>query len=1181
MWIVRLALRRPYTFVVAAILVAIFGVVTIERTSTDVFPNINIPVVAVAFNYTGMSPTDMEQRIVNGFERILTTTVNDIEHIESQSLYGIGVVKIYLQKDASLDKAVAQIAAVSQTAIRQMPEGTQPPLIIQYNASDVPIIQLALSSDTIPEQELFDIAINQMRPQLITLPGVQIPYPYGGKQRQVMVDLDPEQLYARGISPSDVSNAISNQNLILPAGTAKIGKQEYQVALNASPEAVQELNDLPIKSVNDPNGTSTTVYIKDVGHVRDGFQVQTNIVHCDGKRAILVSILKSGKASTIDVVNEVNKALPQIKQSLPPGLKITPLFDQSVFVRASVNEVMREALIAAGLTALMILVFLGSWRSTIIVVISIPLSIIVSIICLSLLGQTLNTMTLGGMALAIGILVDDATVEIENIHRNLHQRKRLVKAILDGASQIAVPAFVSTICICVVFVPVIFITGAAKYLFTPLAGAVVFAMLTSYLLSRTLVPTMVHYLLATEVERYGGKPDPNDPHAIKNREKNEQSKPGPIRRYLQRRTVRLSLIGGLALIIVLLIVLAATGVLKKLPVIGPQLPGVGKWIFAHWLILILATAVIVTLILLLRLIAKHDLLWRFHGWFEGKFDRFRRGYGGMLVWALEHRASVIVGFLLLVVITFILVFPLVGEDFFPTVDAGQIRLHVRCPPGTRVEETERYYAVVEEALKKIIPGEEVDVMLDDMGIPNSSINLALSDETMISPADGEILIALNKKHHPIESYIERIRDQLPRQFPDLIFFFAPADIATQVLNFGIPAPIDIEISGRDAVAAQNEGLARELQTAVAALPGIVDTHLFEVPRTPDIHVDVDRTMASQLGLQQRNVASDLLVSLSSSTQTQPNYWFSKQSGVNYNILVQTPQYRNDTLSDLVNTPIVTSGSAGNSASSSTISASPFAPDSTQLLGNLAEIRRSVTPTNIFHYNISPTYSIQVNVQDSDLGSASKAVQKLVDQYRGRLPKGAKIAVRGQVESMRTSFSALGFGMIFAVLLVYCLMAINFQSWLDPLIILMALPGAAAGILWMLFATRTTLSVPSLMGAIMSIGVATSNSILMITFANDQRLDQDGRDKLSAHDAALSAGITRLRPVLMTALAMIIGMLPMSLGLGEGGEQNAPLGRAVIGGLSLATVATLFFVPVVYSLMRKKPLAKPIEPELRD
>jgi multidrug efflux pump subunit AcrB len=1166
MWIVRLALRRPYTFVVASMLVAIMGFMCcFFWMPTDIFPNIDIPVVSVAFNYAGLSPSEMDNRITTPFEKILTTTVNDIEHTETQSLNGICVVKIYFQKNAKIEVAIAQVTAIAQTAIRQMPPGVQPPLIIQYSASSVPIVQLSLGSDTLPEQQLFDLAVQTLRPQLVTIPGVEIPYPYGGKQRNIIVDLDPEKMYAYGVSPSDVSNAVNAQNLILPSGTTKIGKQEYQVMLNSSPTVAAMLNDLPIKTVR-----GATIYIRDVASVRDGFAVQTNVAHADGKRGVLLSILKSGNASTLDVVSAVKAKLPEIEKTLPPDLKIKLLFDQSVFVRASIEGVVKEGLIAAGLTALMILLFLGSWRSTIIVMVSIPLSILVSIIVLWFLGETLNVMTLGGMALAVGILVDDATVEIENIHRNLHQRKRLVQAILDGASQIAVPAFVSTLCICIVFVPVVFISGAAKFLFTPLAMAVVFAMMTSYLLSRTLVPTLVHYLLAAEVEMYGGVVDMSDPHAVHALHAKEalahgqaiaEEDMGPWDHMKQFFRTG----GGIVtLCLAGLVILAAIGgalAVYMRPSLGNFYPAgrdaaislVG-WFQGHERLLAMIVLAVAALVVLCWLVLQ------MHNAFNRMFEWLRLLYGGLLDWALAHRLLVVCGFLILVAGSCML-FPVLGTDFFPTVDAGQIRLHVRAAPGTRIEETAEEYAKVEKVIRQTIPSNEITTVLDNMGIPNSTINLSLSDGSIMSPADGEILVALGEGHHPTADYIRTLRHDLPKKFPNMTFFFAPADIVTQVLNFGLPASVDIQVVSLLPNMAKDAALAQQMSEDVAKLPGIVDVHLAQVSDTPDIRVNVDRTLASMVGVSQKDVASDLLVSLSSSNQTAPNFWLSPANGVNYSVYVQTPQYMMNTMNDLENTPVVpTSGIPG--------------VGNTQLLVNLASMSRGTSATNITHYNIKPTFDVEMGVQGSDLGSVGTELEKVISTYRAKLPRGSQIHLRGQIESMNASFEGLGYGLIFAVTLVYLLMVINFQSWVDPLIILMALPGALSGILWMLWATHTTISVPALMGAIMSIGVATANSILMITFANDQRVVG-----LNARQAALAAGLTRLRPVMMTALAMIIGMLPMSLGLGEGGEQNAPLGRAVIGGLAMATVATLFFVPVVYSLLRGKAPETHVEKEL--
>ncbi len=1154
MWIVRLALRRPYTFLVASMLVLILGIVTIVRMPTDVFPAINIPVISVVYNYAGMAPDDMETRIITQFERFVITTVNDIDHIDSQSLNGVGVVKIFFQKNAKIEEATAEVVATAQAGLRQMPAGTQPPLIIRYSASSVPILQLSISSDTIPEQQLFDITINQLRTQLITIPGIMIPYPYGGKQRQILVDLDPEKLRAWGISPQDVSAAIGDQNLILPAGTTKIGAQEYPIRLNSSPQTVPPINDMPIKTVR-----GTTVYIRDVAQVRDGFQVQTNVVHAGGKRGVLLSILKQGNASTLDVVEAVKKALPEAQKQLPPDLKVDLLVDQSIFVRASVEGVIKEAAIAAGLTGLMILLFLGSWRSTLIVIISIPLSILVSIIILGFLGETLNVMTLGGMALAVGILVDDATVEIENIHRNLHQHKTLVRAILDGAQQIAVPAFVATLCICIVFVPVVFISGSAKFLFTPLAMAVVFAMMTSYLLSRTLIPTMVHFLLRAETAMYGGLADPSDFPAS-----SDISSPTPptSRGWLGRPHAKTILILGAVLLAGL-----AFGLQQAIS------RGYGAWIFkpidmarswflkdpvlaAIWLVIALSA------LAMLYLISRFGLIWRVHFAFNRQFERLRRWYGGLLSWTLHHRLATFAGFSLLVAASCLIIIPTIGQDFFPSVDAGQIRLHIRTPAGTRIEQTEAYFAQVEAAIRRKIPASEIEAMLDNMGIPNSGINLSLSDGTLISPAEGEILLSLTENHRPTAEHVRRLRKELPREFPEMSFFFQPADIVTQVLNFGLSSPIDVQIAGPIRNQPENFQIAQKILDELRGAPGIVDLHMQQVTQVPDIRLNVDRTLASQVGLTQRDVAQDLLISLSGTLQAAPNFWMNPQSGVTYSVIVQTPQYRIDSLAALQNLPL----QPGNGP--------PGAADG-QLLSNVSSLSRGMSTANVTHTNILRTADVQMNVAGTDLGRAGDAVRAVVAKYRDKLPRGSTITLRGQVESMSNSFLGLGGGLVFAILLVYLLMVINFQSWVDPFIILMALPGAAAGMLWMLFVTGTTISVPSLMGAIMAIGVATANSILMVTFANDQRRDHG----MNAHDAALSAGLTRLRPVVMTALAMIIGMLPMSLGLGEGGEQNAPLARAVIGGLLFATVATLFFVPVCYSALRRKNPDRHMAPEL--
>jgi multidrug efflux pump subunit AcrB len=1056
MWLVRMALKRPHTFVVMSMLIIIVGLLTISRMPTDIFPDVDIPVISVVFNYSGLSPEEMEKRMVNNFERFLTTVVNDIEHIESQSLTGIAVIKIFFQPGAKIEAATAQVTAVSQAAIRSMPPGTTPPFIIRYSASNVPILQVALGSDSLSEQQLFDYGINFIRADMATIQGVQIPYPYGGKQRLIMIDIDPQRLFAWGLSPRDVNNAIAQQNIIVPTGTAKIGDHEYPIVLNSSPDLLAQLESIPVKVVK-----GTTVYVRDVAHVRDGYSPQTNIVHVEGHRSVLMSILKQGAASTLDIVRRVREVLPTTLARLPKDLNVALLFDQSIFVRASIEAVVKEALIAAGLTALMLLVFLGSWRSTLIVIVSIPLSILVSIIVLSWLGETLNVMTLGGMALAVGILVDDATVEIENVHRNMAQKKPIVRAILDGAREIATPAFVSTLCICIVFVPVVFITGSAKSLFIPLAMSVVFAMLTSYFLSRTLVPTMMHYLMASEAERHA-----------------HESPPAPT------------------------------------------------WFGA-------------------RLIAA----------FERGFERMRMSYGGLLASVLHHRGALVIGFLLFVVASLSLL-PLVGRDFFPTVDAGLIKLHVRGVPGTRIEETERKFVEIESAIRQVIPPEEIETLLDNVGIPYSGLNLSLSEGALVSAADGQIFIALKKNHLPTEQYVRKMRATLAEKFPDQTFFFLAPDISTQVLNFGLPAPIDVQVVGAIGNEDATYEVAKQIARRVIEVPGAVDVHLAQVPIQPELRIDVDRTMAGQVGLTERDVASDLLVALASSSVVAPSYWLDKR-GVQYLVAVQTPQKDIDSI-DAMKTLPLSNGT-----------------ERPQLLSNLASLSRTAGPVNITHYNVARTFDVQTNVEGTDLGSVADRVEKIVDELKPSMPRGTTVRIKGQAESMQSSFRGLAFGLIFAIILVYLLMVVNFQSWLDPLVILMALPGAMAGIAWMLFLSHTTLSVPALMGSIMCVGVATANSILVVTFANDMRAA--GFD---ATKAALAAGMTRLRPVIMTALAMILGMLPMSLGLGEGGEQNAPLGRAVIGGLLLATVTTLFFVPVMYSVLRRKPPA-PADPALEE
>jgi multidrug efflux pump subunit AcrB len=1052
MWIVQLALRRPYTFVIMSLVIVILGVLAIYRMPTDIFPEIDIPVASVIWQFTGVSPQEMAEVVTVRSERAFTTQVNDIEHIESQSLPGLCVIRVFFHPKAKIDAAIAQLAASSQSVLRSLPTGITPPNILRFNASSVPILQLGISSDTLPEQQLYDLGYNFIRTQFANVQGASFPLPYGGRPRQISVDLDPKALFAQGLSAFDVVTAINNQSLILPSGSVKIGGAEFPVRLNSEPEVASAFNKLPIRQTN-----GTTVYVGDVAHVRDGYAVQSNIVRHNGARAALLTVLKNGGSSTLDIVNKLKAMLPRVRSTLPPSLNLRLLFDQSVFVRAAINGVLREAVIAAGLTGLMILLFLGSWRSTIIVCISIPLSILSSLAVLHLLGETINVMTLGGLALAVGILVDDATVEIENIHRNFGLGKPILRAILEGAMQIAVPAFVSTLCICIVFVPVIFLTGAAKYLFTPLALAVVLAMMASYVLSRTLVPTMVRYLLAGEAARYHG---------------NE-------------------------------------GVMED---------------------------------------AGHGFFGAIHHGFQRWFEAVRNGYRGLLASALAHRGIAVVAFFLICVGCLALT-PFLGQDFFPQVDAGQIRLHVRAPAGTRIEETERYFAAVEGTIRSVVPAAELTDIADNIGLPYSGLNIAMSDTATIGPFDGEILVSLREgQHGPTWDYVRDLRARLGREFPTLTFFFQPADIVGQILNFGLPAPIDVQVIGPQANDKPNYAIARQIERRLAAISGAVDVHTHQIVDVPEFLFQVDRTRATQLGLTQRDVANSLLVSLASSTQVAPNFWIDPRNGVDYPVSVMTPQYRVDSSMELLHTPIHAAARTG-----------------AHLLTNIGDMKRDTTASVVNHYNVQPLYDVYANVQDRDLGAVAADVDRVIAEFTPKLPKGSFLETRGQVATMRSSFKGLAVGLLFAILLVYFVMVVNFQSWLDPFIILMALPGALGGIVLMLFVTQTTLNVPSMMGAIMSIGVATANSILLVNFANDLR--ETGADALSA---ALEAGFTRLRPVVMTALAMIVGMLPMALGFGEGGEQNAPLGRAVIGGLLLATVATLFFVPVVYSLLRRTP-----------
>ncbi|HEV3513335.1 MAG TPA: efflux RND transporter permease subunit [Candidatus Sulfotelmatobacter sp.] len=1039
MWIVALALRRPYTFVVMALVIIILTPITILRTPTDIFPEINIPVVSVVWFYTGMSPQDMAERIVSNSERGITTTVNNIEHMESQSVYGLGIIKVFFRPGTNVEGAIAQITAICQTEVRGMPPGTTPPLIISYSASTTPIIQLGLSSKTLPEQQLFDLGQNFLRNFLATVPGAATPYPYGGKIRQIQVDLDLPKLQAYGLSPTDIVNAVNAQNIILPTGTIKMGPLEYDVEINGTPQTIAELNDLPVKTTN-----GSTLYMRDVAHIRDGFAPQTNIVRQDGNRGALMSIYKNGSASTLQIVAGIKNIVQQASQSLPPELKITALFDQSLFVRASIEGVLREGLIAAALTACMILIFLGDWRPTIVISISIPLSIFVSIILLGALGETINIMTLGGLALAVGILVDDATVEIENIERNLAMGKEMRQAILDGAQQIAVPAFVSTLSICIVFVPMFFLTGVAKFLFVPLAEAVSFAMLASYLLSRTLIPTLVMYIMRGHEHRAE---------------------------------------------------------------------------------------------------APTSYLGRFQRGFERKFEEFRRGYESLLETTLEHRGLFAACFLIFCLLSLGL-YSFLGEDFFPQVDAGLLRLHIRARPGLRVEETARLCNQIEGALRAEIPQGQLQTILDNIGLPNSGINQSYSSNGTIGSSDAEILIALDPEHHVPQAELKRhLREFLPAHFPGVEFFFQPADIVTQILNFGLPAPIDVQVVGNNEQG--NYAIAQQIANKMRHIPGAADVHVQQLLSLPTLHMDIERTRVTQVGLTARDVAQSALVSLSGSFQTTPNFWLNPRNQVTYQMAVQAPQYRMTNLQDLMNIPVISQ-------------------QGPQLMGNLVQLSPAVRPATVNHYDVQPVIDVYASTQDRDLGAVAADTDKVLKMFENRLPRGTHIVVRGQVSTMRSSFIGLGAGLAGAILLVYLLIVINFQSWLDPFIIITALPGALAGICWFLLLTHTTLNVPSLTGAVMCMGVATANSILMVSFAREQ-MDEG----VPAIKAAVAAGYTRIRPVLMTALAMIIGMVPMALGLGEGGEQNAPLGRAVIGGLLFATVATLFFVPSVFAIFHSR------------
>jgi multidrug efflux pump subunit AcrB len=1047
--LVRIALSRPYTFVVLALLLLIIGPLAALRTPTDIFPDIRIPVIGVVWNYTGLPPDQMAGRITTPFQRALTTTVNDIEHIVANSYNGIGIIKIFFQPGVNIQTANAQVTAISQTLLKQMPPGATPPLILNYSASTVPIIQVALSGEGLTEQNLADIGINQLRTPLVTVPGAAIPYPFGGKQRQIQIDLNSTALQARGLSGQDVANALAAQNLITPVGSQKIGGFEYVIQLNNSPLKIEELGNLPIKTVN-----GAMVYVRDVASVRDGNPPQTNIVHVDGNRSVLMMVLKAGSISTLDIIAGIKQKVIDVKDSLPEALKIGFIADQSLFVRGAITGVAHEGIIAALLTSVMILLFLGSWRSTVIIAISIPLSVLGAIVMLSAIGETLNIMTLGGLALAVGILVDDATVTIENINYHLEQGKAVEPAIMDGARQIVTPAFVSLLCICIVFVPMFFLQGVARFLFVPMAEAVMFAMIWSFILSRTLVPTMAKYLLQPHVHRAEGE--------------------------------------------------------------GPP--------------------------------PSRNLLVRFQRGFEARFERFRAGYRDLLGLALTRRPVFVIGFLSFVGVSFLLV-PYLGRNFFPSVDAGGILMHVRTQVGTRVEETANQFADIQKAIRKIIPPGEIETLADNIGMPISGINMTYNNTGMIGPQDGDIQIKLKEGHRPTDEHVQALREQLPRLFPGMQFAFLPADIVSQILNFGAPAPIDLQIRGADLAA--NFAYANKLLGRIRRIPGIADARIQQSPNNPGFNIDVDRTRAQYVGLTERDVTNSLVVNLAGSSQVAPTYYLNPDNGVSYSIVMQTPQYQIDSLSALETLPITAAG----------ISQSP-------ILGGIASITRSAQSAVVSQYDIVPMVQIYATPQGRDLGAVAVDVKKAIDDTAKEVPKGSSVVLLGQVQTMNSAFSGLLFGLLAAIVLIYLLIVVNFQSWSDPFVIVSALPAALAGIVWMLFTTRTTLSVPALTGAIMCMGVATANSVLVISFARE-RYEELG-DPIAA---ALEAGFVRFRPVLMTALAMIIGMAPMALGLGEGGEQNAPLGRAVIGGLIFATIATLMFVPVVFSMVHKKQGAK--------
>ncbi|HEU4665319.1 MAG TPA: efflux RND transporter permease subunit [Dokdonella sp.] len=1046
--IVRVALTRPYTFVVLALLILIVGVLAALRTPVDIFPDIRIPVIGVAWQYTGLAPDEMAGRIVTPYTRALTTTVNDIEHIEASSYTGFGIVKIYFQPNVDIRTANAQVTAISQTVVKSMPPGTTPPLIINYNAATVPIIQLALSGKGLTEQNLADLGMNAVRTRLVTVQGAAIPYPFGGKTRQVQIDLDPAALQARGLSATDVANALAAQNLITPVGTQKIGDHEYSVLLNNAPKEIEALNDLPVKVVN-----GSMVYVRDVAHAHDGNPPQTNIVHVNGQRSVLMSVLKSGAISTLAIISGIKDKLAEIRPGLPDNLEIAPVGDQSLFVSAAIGGVAKEGVIAALLTSVMILLFLGSWRSTVIIAVSIPLSVLGAIALLAATGETLNIMTLGGLALAVGILVDDATVTIENINWHLEHGKDVETAILDGAAQIVTPAFVSLLCICIVFVPMFFLEGVSRFLFVPMAEAVMFAMTCSFILSRTLVPTMAKYMLRQHA--------PHDLHGSD---------------------------------------------------VAPPEP--------------------------------RNPLVRFQRAFEARFERVRAGYRDVLALAIAHRKAFVAGFLAFVLASFALL-PFLGRNFFPAVDGGQILMHVRAPVGTRVEETANLFARIEDSIRSIIPPRELGAIADNIGMPISSINMTYNNTGLIGAQDGDIQIALAQGHAPTDGYVRRMREQLPRAFPGVTFSFVPADIVSQILNFGAPAPIDLQVRGPRV--AENLEFARKVLEKVRHVPGIVDARIQQSLAAPGLKVDVDRSRAQFAGVTERDVTNSLVVNLAGSSQVAPTFWLNPQNGVSYSIVMQTPQYAVDSLAKLRNLPITPAGGG-----------------SPQVLAGIADIERTTSSAVVSQYDIQSLVQIFATTQDRDLGAVAADVRRIVDEAKAQLPKGSSIALLGQVSTMDQAFSGLLFGLLGAIVLIYLLIVVNFQSWSDPFVIVTALPAALAGIVWMLFATHTTLSVPALTGAIMCMGVATANSVLVISFARE-KLDELG----DAAQAALEAGFVRFRPVLMTALAMIIGMAPMALGLGEGGEQNAPLGRAVIGGLVFATVATLLFVPVIFSIIHSR------------